>query len=248
MDGRPDRRFQTHAAIWEDNAQCNPQWAILSDKGRMRWDPSEFRASGEADVDAIAGHLQRLNIDWKRTGRGLDFGSGLGRLTRPMLKLVPEVIGVDVSASMTEQARHLHADSSDLQFFHNPEQNLQVFPDNSFHLVLSYMVLQHIPPPHNLHFLSELIRVLEPGGIAILHIPSHRQSSWRNRLRTLVPEFLMRQKHNWLNSDQPYVTMFGIPEEQVSKLVSESSCSIVWREVDKRAGDDWHSYTYYIRK
>lgn len=51
------------------------------------------------------------------------------------------------------------------------------FPDNSFDLVTSFSTLHHIPNVS--HVLSEIIRVLKPGGTLLLREPINSMGDWR---------------------------------------------------------------------
>jgi ubiquinone/menaquinone biosynthesis C-methylase UbiE len=48
---------------------------------------------------------------------------------------------------------------------------LQLFEANTFDLVHSWLVLQHMPKPLALAYISEFARVAKPGGVIVFQIP-----------------------------------------------------------------------------
>ena len=75
----------------------------------------------------------------------LDFGCGVGRVTRAMASYYDRCTGVDVSDVMVDAATSLNAGIDRLEFVHNPEPDLTIFDDATFDLVYSNIVLQHLP-------------------------------------------------------------------------------------------------------
>lgn len=88
---------------WEDLATLDPLWAILSDPHRRfgQWDASEFFASGEVEVGRLLQRVAMLGLPANRK-RALDFGCGVGRLTRAMSRVFEECYGVDISEGMID--------------------------------------------------------------------------------------------------------------------------------------------------
>src|SRR5215472_11150790 len=71
-------RFETHVHDWEEMAK-NPLWAVLT--GKRDWDLNEFFATGAADAESLFAVCDRLGLPQRRN-RALDFGCGVGRVTR----------------------------------------------------------------------------------------------------------------------------------------------------------------------
>src|SRR5207248_4370527 len=57
-------------------------------------------------------------------------------------------------------------------FVVNPANDLTLFPDDSFDLIYSSLVLQHMRPEYSLNYIKEFLRVLAPGGLLVFQIPS----------------------------------------------------------------------------
>jgi len=102
-----------------------------------------------------------------RTGRALDFGCGVGRLTQALGAAFERADGVDISETMIDLARE-HNQLGDRCAYHvNLASDLALFPDASFDFVFSTIVLQHNPPAAATHYIEEFGRILAPGGIAV---------------------------------------------------------------------------------
>src|SRR5205814_941204 len=96
---------------WESLAEDDPLCAILSrpDTRGNRWNVDEFFATGEAEVATTLGELAATKLV-PRSGRALDFGGGVGRLTRALAQRFDDVVGLDISDVMIRNARSLNKD------------------------------------------------------------------------------------------------------------------------------------------
>jgi SAM-dependent methyltransferase len=138
--------------------------------GRREQSEEEFFATAAEVVAGIEWELRRLGQAQRPRGRrALEIGCGPGRLMKPLSRNFGEIHGVDVSDEMIRLARerlsgvphaHVHATSG---------AELAQFADESFDLVYSYAVFQHIPSRDVvLQYLRETHRVLKPNGLARL--------------------------------------------------------------------------------
>jgi SAM-dependent methyltransferase len=189
-----DQRTSEAQRDWEELAQLDPEWAILSSPGKRHggWDHDEFFATGVEHIDALMEDLAPLGLP-ERTGSALDFGCGLGRLTRALSDRFDDCLGLDIAPTMIAGARRLNADRPNCRFEVNPHPDLRDLPDDSFDLVLSYIVLQHVPQREViLSYVSELVRVLAPGGVACLQVPSNVALWGRLQVRRTLYHALRR--------------------------------------------------------
>lgn len=180
--------------VWEDWAQADPLWAILSDPSRKggRWELPEFFASGEREVDIVLGQVQERGMDLPR-GRCLDFGCGVGRLTQALAEKFERSDGVDISETMVDLARQHNQFGDRCQYHVNLVPDLALFDDASFDFVFSTIVLQHNPPDAAEHYITEFVRILAPGGIAVFDmtddltgVPFPEQSHF-GRIEVMAP-------------------------------------------------------------
>ncbi|MEL7444505.1 MAG: methyltransferase domain-containing protein [Pseudomonadota bacterium] len=118
--------------------------------------------------------------------RVLDAGIGTGAMSAAFSKLFRrkfQLVGIDVSSRMLDQARRrLSRTQAQLQL-HKADLGAIPYPDNSFDVVLVAHVLEHMPNPAAA--MSELLRVLKPGGLLIACITrrslvgAYIQLKWR---------------------------------------------------------------------
>jgi trans-aconitate methyltransferase len=157
------------ARDWNDLAQVDPLWAVLSvdSKRHRRWDPDEFFATGEAEVEQILATATQLGRPEQRR-RALDFGCGVGRLTRALAQRFDETVGVDVSELMLEQAR-VNADTPNITF-----TSAQEPPAGPFDLVVANLVLQHLPSKALARvYIARLIEAADPDGLVVFQLPTN---------------------------------------------------------------------------
>ncbi len=233
--------FDRVTRLWERNARADALWAILALPGKEHgWDPAEFFRTGERDVAELMRYVDERGAR-PRPGRALDFGCGVGRLTRAIAPLFERVDGVDVCPTPTERARGFTTDQR-VQYHVGASPDLGAFPDASFDLVLSILVLQHIPAPFNESYLAEFTRVAAPTGILLFQAPhaARRTPPRRGPLRRLAAALLRR--------DRVTLEMYALPRERVETILRGGGCEIIDVRADGWAGDDWESYVYLARK
>jgi len=102
------------------------------------------------------------NLSKVLVGNTLDVGCGLG----DMLSFRPDTIGVDINPLTVAWCR-----SQGLDVFEMVEDVLP-FPSYSFQSVLLDNVIEHLSEPTAL--LSEIFRVLQPGGTLVVGVPGLR--------------------------------------------------------------------------
>ncbi len=158
---------------YEKLGEKDPLYAVLSfrEAQHKQWDPERFFARGRAEISAALEHLSSLGLDVKK-GHALDFGCGVGRLTQALCGEFGEAVGVDISFSMIESARRFNQHGDRCNYLVNTSDDLAQLGDASFDFVYSNITLQHIPPEASTRYISEFIRVLRPGGIAMFQFPS----------------------------------------------------------------------------
>jgi SAM-dependent methyltransferase len=157
---------------WEAFGRTDPLWAICTDESlkNNRWSVEDFFLSGETMIDEVMAHLGRAGVDLN-SGRALDFGCGVGRLTQPLCMRFETCDGVDVAASMIELARSYNRYGERCRYHANAHDDLRLFGGGSFDFVLSLLVLQHMAPAYAKRYIAEFVRVLRGGGVAYFQVP-----------------------------------------------------------------------------
>lgn len=159
---------------WEDFASQDPFWAVLSQPEHKYggWDRDAFYRTGEEQIAEVMDHAARFDLP-ESFGKALDFGSGVGRLTRALAGRFESAVGVDISQTMVDNATRLNEDVPNLSFQVNARADLSVFADGAFDMVNTRIVLQHLPDRETiLGYVAEFLRVLRPGGLLVFQLPS----------------------------------------------------------------------------
>lgn len=157
---------------WDAFGKTDPLWAILSlpEKRFGKWNLAEFFQYGTVEIDELRQYLKGLGCELP-TGRALDFGCGVGRLTQALAEHCKECCGVDISPSMIEAADRLNQHGSRCRYVLNGRDDLSIFEDDSFDFIYSIIVLQHMRPEYMKRYLKEFLRVLAPGGLLVFQLP-----------------------------------------------------------------------------
>src|SRR5262249_28881910 len=116
---------------------------------------------------------QRAYEEVRRLARGrsvLDLGCNNGWGTRVVAETARRIVGVDVSAGALEEARR-SIDASNVQFCQVGGGRLP-FVDAEFDVVASCQVIEHVSD--YAPYLSEILRVLTPNGVAVFTTPNAR--------------------------------------------------------------------------
>jgi SAM-dependent methyltransferase len=222
-----------HRQDWEALAAEDPLWAVLTDptRRRGRWDPEAFFATGEREVAEVLARAQALGAP-ASFERALDFGCGVGRLTRALATRFTACVGVDIAAGMVDLARRLNEDRPNCEFVVNDAPDLRIFEDGSFDLALSSLVLQHLPDRRVVvSFVGELVRVVKPDGLVVFQLP--------HSLPALARLQLSRRLYGGLKlaglSDRTILTrtpltpmrMTAVAEERVREVVASAGGAVL---------------------
>lgn len=129
---------------------------------------ASIRVSGEGPeffAAYKAGYMAALLGNTARTNPVsiLDFGCGVGNAIAHLRRAFPaaSLHGVDLSGESIRLATESH--SSEATFRTIEDAHLP-HEDESFDVVMAACVFHHIPPTERTHWMSEIRRVLKPGG------------------------------------------------------------------------------------
>ncbi|MFC5344035.1 class I SAM-dependent methyltransferase [Brevundimonas staleyi] len=152
-------------ADWRLWGEADPYFGVLAHDRYRRANLtddalSEFWASGVKDAAEFAGVLERFFGDFPKAS-ALDFGCGVGRLSRGMARLCDQVTGLDVSPGMLAEAAV--GAPANTTFVHALDEG------QTFDWINSIIVFQHIPPERGYEILDGLLQRVNFGGAISLH-------------------------------------------------------------------------------
>ena len=213
---------------WDGLAQADPLWAICTDpaKRNSQWTREEFFATGRNEIEAVLGYAARIGIHIDKTAPALDFGCGVGRLTRALAQYFPECVGLDISPAMITLARDLNRDLPNCRFQLNESIQMKGLPANYFGFIYTSLVLQHIAGPYSHEYIAEFVRVLRTGGILICQVPEKLHADSLTKLRTRLA--LRSRLRSVLGRPKPYaMEMHCIRESVIRKLIARLGARVV---------------------
>lgn len=204
---------------WEELAQADPLWAICSDAAKRghKWNAREFFATGEKEIRVVLEYVQALGLQLEFSAPALDFGCGVGRLTRALAGHFTECWGVDISRTMIEKARELNQEVPTCRFRLNEAEHLGGFADGLFGFAYSSIVLQHIHPQLVRKYIGELMRVLKPGGVLVFQITDRFKAGVARRLRL---KLAVRRRIRALLGDRRPEFMHCMRETEVRRVLA----------------------------
>lgn len=224
---------------WDLLGASDPLYGVLSraDKRGGKWDAAEFFATGVREIDDLLDQVRRLGIKL-HLGHALDFGCAVGRLSQALAAHFEQVTGVDIAPSMLEHARRYNRHGERCRYWLNTDPDLRLFADESFDLVYTNIVLQHMAPKFALIYIAEFIRVLKKNGLLVFQIPTKPLASGlRSFLKRLTPKSLLKAYRKLRYKDvapEWEVEMNGVPELQVLKTIADAGAKAV------RHGNGWY--------
>jgi SAM-dependent methyltransferase len=229
MTTRPDPQRRE----WDDMGRMDALWAILSEPSKRygRWDVDEFLATGRDEIDGVLATARRWGLPG-RMDRALDFGCGVGRLTRAMAAHFSTTVGVDISEVMVARARALHADEPGCAFEVIPDQGLTSWPDRSFDFLYSRIVLQHIPDVRVTKArIRELLRLLATDGLLVFQVPAaiplRRRVQARPRLYAFLRRLGVSEAFLYRRFGLHPIRMRAVPEAEVVSLITADGARIL---------------------
>ena len=210
----------------------HPYFPVLAHDGRLETAASdvatpEFFATGESDVASllsvaasVAGHDISL-------ASALDFGCGVGRLTLPLARRAEHVTACDIEPALLAKAR-VHAEEAGLHnitFLGNDQ--LDTLPDGAFTFICSLLVFQYVPRPAGYTILRTLLRLLAPGGVAVLHVMLAEPGE---ELRQLIRMTQARSRfHRPSSRADPRVRTYGYDEHVVVREIDAAGANLLAR-------------------
>jgi ubiquinone/menaquinone biosynthesis C-methylase UbiE len=159
-------RLRAMREEWDARAREKARYYIATDVGDTA---EEFFGSGRADYEANARAFLERHGFCPKGKTALEIGCGIGRMTQAFAGEFGEVIGVDVSPEMVQQAR---AEApANARFVCGSGADLGEIRDSSVDFAFSFIVFQHIPDRRiTLGYFEEIGRVLRPGGMFRVHV------------------------------------------------------------------------------
>ncbi|HVK22524.1 MAG TPA: class I SAM-dependent methyltransferase [Actinokineospora sp.] len=234
---------------WTRLGEQDPLWAVYvaPDKRGNRWDTDEFLALGKPAVANTRDWFGRIGLPttWSRV---LDFGCGAGRLSQALAAHADSVVGVDVSAPMLKTARELDRTDGKCEFVLNEAPDLKRFADGSFDLVYTELVLQHLPANVIEGYLAEFMRVLRPGGSAMIHCTTRPLWTFKGAVWRIAPQAVVGWAQRKLLDYPAPMLMTPMATDRVTAIIEAGGGRVVATQTEDDPATHWRAHRYAITK
>lgn len=214
--------------FWDERAREDAFYFV---DNRLRYrdpDLEAFWAGGEEVMEILCGEFG-VTIDPSATA--IEIGCGVGRLTRVLSRQAAEVIALDISEEMLARARALNPDCDNVRWLLGDGASLAGVDDACGDVIVSQVVLQHIPDPAiTLGYIREIGRVLKPGGWAAVQVSNDpRRHRHRTPLRERVARSVGRAPRG---SDHPAWLGSSVDLGDVGRAAADGGLEVerVWGE------------------
>jgi ubiquinone/menaquinone biosynthesis C-methylase UbiE len=160
--------------------------------------------------------------------RVLDLACGPGFVALEFAKHAREVVGVDLTAEMLNQACALaRREGFNNVTFQRADVNRLRFPNKSFDLVVTRAAFHHFPEPARV--LNEMVRVLKSNGRILISDNTSKNEPEKSRLQNRIEKL----------RDPSHVEM--LPLKKWRKLFKDAGLRVVKekRLVQPRNAEDW---------
>jgi ubiquinone/menaquinone biosynthesis C-methylase UbiE len=135
---------------------------------------NDYFSSGNSYVaDLIATIHSKIDNNFKAE-KILDFGCGPGRFVIPFARHANEVVGMDISQHMLDEAmRNCRSFNVTNISFCLSDDDLSSIRSREFDLVHSFIVLQHVKIKRGEKLIGRLLDSIKKNGVGVLHVTYH---------------------------------------------------------------------------
>lgn len=230
-DAQLSKMMEHIEANWHNLGLSDPHWSVLVDEAfrveNIAHEEARFYESGKQDVDRLERTAERCGKSLSGLKHCFELGCGVGRMTAWLAALFERVAAVDISPAhlgFARQAVHgLGRNNVDLVHLESFAA-LEELPE--FDVFLSFIVLQHNPPPLIAALLRIILSKLRAGGIAYFQVPTYRLNyhfEVNEYLRTISPTSGME--------------IHVLPQYVLFDILERSGCHLLECREDHWTGD-----------
>ncbi len=231
------------ASYWERIGVEAPHWSVLTaaefKPDQITENEAQFYATGQNDLDLLLGLLRRIGRHPTEFNCVTEFGCGVGRFTGPLADTFPLVKALDISRPHLDLARRWLDQTGRRNVELHQVTPADLHPGGGFSLWWCRMVLQHNPPPVMYEVLNRMLRLLEPGGVAVFQVPTHHVG-----YHFSIDEYLQDQQGQRME-------MHVLPQRVVLDLLRQHGCHLLDLREDTpvvSSSADWLSNCFTVGK
>ncbi len=239
--------FEHIQAAWEHLGETEPYWSVLTSEKFLHANIQhsslieEFYGTGKNDEAQIIKTLERNGIDHTSFTSCLEYGCGVGRVTRWLAEYFSVVYGYDISRVHLQVAERYLAGNKNIRNVVLKQvkrvRDLEDLP--RVDLIYSKIVLQHNPPPIIAFVIRQFVRALNAKGVALFQVPTYR----------LGYEFSL-QKYLSNDATRREMEMHVLPQHKIFEIIRQGGGRVVEVIEDGWTGSGYKdlSNTFLIQK
>lgn len=178
-DAELQQMHQHIEGVWSAYGADDPHWSVVTvprfRKDAIKENLKEFHETGRREAGALDLIFARNGIVPSRSLRWLEYGCGVGRVTRWLAERAGRITGADISANHLKLAKEYceaegvkNADWVQIKTV----KDIEALPP--FDVLYSKIVLQHNPPPIIYAVLNLLLSKIDKGGLAVFQVPTYK--------------------------------------------------------------------------
>ena len=180
-----------------------------------QWSDPDLLAADVAAEDFVSHLDETVFTPFLGTGDVLlEIGSGGGRFTEILTRKCNRLLATDTSAAMVKLLKRRFRDSRSVEIVHLDGFGLNWLDDHSVDLAFSFDVFVHIQPWDFYQYLTELKRVLKPGGKAIIHHSNTLSDEGWKKFLADIPQCVNSHK---------YYGSFSVMTPELAKSLIENA-------------------------
>ena len=235
--------FQRVCQTWEKLGFSEPYWSIMTQPQYLvenfENNKTQFYESGGPLFRTILAALNRNGFNPADIITCLEVGCGVGRMTRFLAEIFPEVTATEISGQHLVMAKNylnsLNIENVSLIHWENLKK-VEQLPQIDF--IISVITLQHNPPPIMAWFLSKLLSSLKPNGLAFIQIPTYRNG------------YIFEINRYMHSQSDGKIEMHFLPQHEVFRVIDDSNCRCIEVREDGMIGseDKMLSNSFLIQK
>jgi 2-polyprenyl-3-methyl-5-hydroxy-6-metoxy-1,4-benzoquinol methylase len=235
--------FEKVQKVWMQLGKDDPLWAVLSLEKYRNINRSEalqdFYLTGAGDAELIEKTLLRNGISLPENQTVVELGCGVGRVTSHLARKYSNVIGVDISKSMIDEAAsHFSTQGIANTSFKliSRVEDFEQLPKCD--LLFSLIVLQHSPPPVISMAIRGAIKCLNMGGVALFQVPTYIPN-----YEFIASDYISSPtEERQLHPSKSY-EMHAIRQCDLMKIIDESGGRVLEIYEDDKMGPHYPSST-----